>query len=64
MQDIGTGTDKLKQIAESKGCDIATFDGKIIALKAILEVMTKEESEHFLLDTFMMLDDEIIAYEI
>lgn len=54
-----THTEKLGEIAKKRDIDIRNLFGKIELLKEILIFTDPKEANDFMLDTFMMCDNEI-----
>lgn len=50
---------KLIAIAKERGLDTSTLNGRHELLKEVLRHQSEGEAMNFLVDTFMMLDDEI-----
>jgi methyl coenzyme M reductase subunit C-like uncharacterized protein (methanogenesis marker protein 7) len=54
-----TQIEKLDAIAKYTGAKITTLDGMVDTLRSILKSMPEQEAQDFMIDTFMMLSDEI-----
>lgn len=54
-----TNIEKIFDIANARGIDASKLYGMCEVLKEILIHQDVELAEHFLIDTFMMLEDEI-----
>ena len=54
-----THAEKLKEIASELCIDTTSLYGKIELLKEILIYQDMKDANDFMIDTFMMLDDEI-----
>ncbi|MDM5264768.1 hypothetical protein PF327_11235 [Sulfurovum sp. XTW-4] len=54
-----TTAEKLKMIAIERGIDSTNLFGKIELLKEVLIHQTPKDANDFLIDTFMMIEDEI-----
>jgi len=54
-----TQPQKLKEIASELSIDTTSLYGKIELLKEILIYQDAQDANDFMIDTFMMLDDEI-----